>query len=114
MRCKNENVQTNEDIQVTKLGYMVRSLSQRKLVKNRSWVVAQLRVSDLPNHTTPEVWHVFLGEVEFFSTPREGFKELACEHATIIPILLLGCRLERYIFNEPIPMSIDRTVTDRK
>lgn len=94
MRCKNENVQTNEDIQVTKLGYMVRSLSQKKLVKNRSWVVAQLRVSDLPNHTTPEVCHVALREGEMLLSSGQRLQELACEHATIVAVLLLRCILQ--------------------
>lgn len=89
MQCKNDNVQTNEDIQVTKLGYMVRSLSKRKLVKNRSWIVAQLRVSDLPNHTTPEVRHVALREGEMLLSSGQRLQKLACKHATIVTVLLL-------------------------
>lgn len=50
-------------------------------------------MANFPNHPPSQVGHVPLREMEFFLPSRQGFQELAREHATIITILLLWCVL---------------------
>lgn len=50
-------------------------------------------MSNLPDHPSSEIGHVLLRKREGLFAPREGLEELACEYATVVSVLLLGCIL---------------------
>ena len=52
-------------------------------------VVEEAALHNLPHHVAAERWHVVLGEARVHLA-ADGLRVLAKEHATIIPVGLLG------------------------
>jgi hypothetical protein len=59
----------------------------------RLWIIAKRRITNLPNHFSPQIRDVALMEIEGVFTPRKCFEELAGEDTAVEPILLLRCVL---------------------
>jgi hypothetical protein len=57
-------------------------------------IIPKSRIANFQDHTSSQICHVILREVEKLLAPGEGFQELASEHAAIKSILLLWSFLE--------------------
>ena len=74
----------NENLNISK-----KATARRK----KSCIIPKSRVPNLPNHAPTEVRHIPLVESKRFLTPREALQGLACKHAAVVTVLLLGCIL---------------------
>lgn len=53
------------------------------------WHIEKLGISNLPNHSSPQVDHISLREIECLFPSGQCLQELTCEDATVITVFLL-------------------------